>query len=968
MFSSESLSPAPSARVPVATYRLQFNRYFTLRDAADLVSYLAELGISDAYASPLLAARPGSLHGYDVVDPSRLNPELGTEEDFEALARALGACGMGLLLDIVPNHMCVADPSNRWWADVLENGPSSPYARMFDIDWHPPKAELAQKVLLPFLGDQYGRVLENQELRIVFQGGAFFVEVYDKLLPLAPRSWRRLLEPALGALRRTLPETDSHRMELESILTALEHLPGREETRPEKIRERLREKEVIRRRLAALVEASADVREAVERSLRDINGRRGDPRSFDRLEALLGDQAYRLCFWQVAADEINYRRFFDLNELAAIRVEDPEVFEAVHGAVFEYVRRGWVTGLRIDHVDGLYDPLAYLRSVQEAAARALGAPADPGRLPLYVVVEKVLMRDERLSPQWPVHGTTGYDFLNLLNGLFVDPRGAEALKDFYRRFTGGASDVREALATCKKFIMHVSMASELFMLACRLDAISEQHRWSRDFTRESQRFALREVTAWFPVYRTYIRGEGEAISAEDRRHVWEAVLEARRRSPATSPSLFEFIRQVWLLEHPDGLTEAQREERRQFVMRLQQFTGPVMAKGLEDTLFYRHFPLASANEVGAEPGRLSASLEEFHARNAERAISWPHALLATSTHDNKRSEDVRARLNVLSEIPAAWAAAAERWRRQNRPHKSIVEGREAPDANEEYLYYQTLVGVWPLGTPSGAEWEDFTRRIEEYMIKALREAKLHTSWITPNEPYEAAARQFVRRTLDATVSGAFLADLAAFQAPVSRAGMLNSLSQIVLKVASPGVPDFYQGTEIWDLSLVDPDNRRPVDYRRRRELLESLREEEAAAPRGLAARLLARPEDGRIKMHVTRAALRFRAAARDLFERGSYVPLAVSGSRAAHVCAFARRRGSRAAVAAAGRFFLALGAAERPPVGPSAWEDTVLVLPADLAESAWRDVLTGRRIPPREVLALADLFAELPAALLEAVP
>ncbi len=504
--------PAPLARIPVATYRLQFNRHFTLREAAALVPYLAELGISDPYASPLLAARAGSLHGYDVVDPSRLNPELGTDEDLEAFARELRARGMGLLLDIVPNHMCVADPSNRWWADVLENGPSSPYARYFDIDWHPPKTELADKVLLPFLGDQYGRVLENQELRIVFQGGAFLVEVYDKLLPLAPRSWRRLLEPALGALRRTLPEADPHRMELESILTALEYLPGREETAPEKVRERTREKEVIRRRLAALVEASPDVRAALERSLEDVNGR-GDPRSFDRLEALLEDQAYRLCFWQVATDEINYRRFFDLNELAAIRVEDPEVFEAVHGTVLEYVRRGWVTGLRIDHVDGLYDPLAYLRSLQGAAARALGAPEDPGRLPLYVVVEKILMRDERLSPDWPVHGTTGYDFLNVLNGLFVDPLGAEALGDFYRRFAGGAADVREALATCKKFIMHVSMASELFMLACRLDAISEQHRWSRDFTRESQRFALREVTAWFPVYRTYIRGDGEAWTA-----------------------------------------------------------------------------------------------------------------------------------------------------------------------------------------------------------------------------------------------------------------------------------------------------------------------------------------------------------------------------------------------------------------------------------------------------------------------
>jgi (1->4)-alpha-D-glucan 1-alpha-D-glucosylmutase len=931
-------------RVPTATYRIQFHAGFTLRRARELVEYLRDLGVSDIYASPLTTARPGSVHGYDVLDHRRLNPEIGTEEDLSDLAGALRASGMGLLLDVVPNHMCIAG-ANPWWTDVLENGPSSPYAAYFDIDWKPPKVDLADKILLPFLGDQYGRVLENREIRIEYRGGGFFTQYGDTLLPVAPRSWDRLLRPALEKLGRgveSAPETT----ELESILTALSHLPLRTETAEEKVRERQREKEVIKRRLFALTDSSETVRRAIEERLEEINGRRGDPRSFDDLERLLADQAYRLCFWKVASDEINYRRFFDINDLAAIRVEDAQVFSSVHERVLQWIRSGWVTGVRVDHVDGLRQPLEYLKALQEGAGTT------------YVVVEKVLGWNERLPVDWPVSGTTGYDFLNAVNGLFVDAGAAPAFRELYRDFAGRPPEVRTLLATCKKLIMLVSMSSELFMLACLLDRISEQHRWSRDFTLESLRFALREAVAWFPVYRTYVRSNDALIDPLDRERVREAIEEAKRQNPATSPSLFDFIGEVWRLEHPEGLSEEQRRDRLEFVLKLQQFTGPVMAKGLEDTFFYRHFPLASLNEVGGDPGRFGTSVEEFHRWSADRRTSSPRSISATSTHDTKRGEDVRARIDALSEIPGRWRAALARWREMNRRHRSIIDGRELPDANAEYLIYQTLVGTWPF---DGRVTEPFARRIEEYMLKALREAKVHTSWVYPHPEYESAVLRFARAILDGSGDPRFASDFAEFVKAVSRAGMLNSLSQTLLKIASPGVPDFYQGTELWQLTLVDPDNRSAVDFDERRRLLDSLRPPKGPAREQWLRGLVQSAEDGRIKMWVTRAGLGLRRRFPELFDRGEYRPLAVRGERAEHVVAFARILGERAAVAVAGRFFLRLGG-DWPPVGDSAWPRTEVEVPPGV----YRDLITDRTHEAKQgTVSLSLLWAEVPVALWE---
>jgi (1->4)-alpha-D-glucan 1-alpha-D-glucosylmutase len=956
--------------VPAATYRLQFHGNFTFRDAAEIVGYLDALGVTDVYASPLLGARPGSLHGYDLTDPGRLNAEIGTEDDFRAFVSALQRRGMGLLLDVVPNHMCIVHPSNAWWWDVLENGPSSPYSRFFDIEWRPPKEELADKVLLPVLADQYGLVLENGEISVHYVSGAFAVRIYDLQLPAAPRSWPQILLAVLDRLKALLGASHEHVLELESLLTAIDHLPPRHVTEEEKVRERQREKEIIKRRLADLFGRCDSAREILNDELRDLNGRPGDPKSFDRLEAFLAEQAYRLSFWRVAADEINYRRFFDINELAAIRVEEPEVFEAVHRLVVRLVGEGSVTGLRVDHPDGLFEPARYFRQLQRACREARRAgPHD--RRPFYIVAEKILTGDEELRRDWEIEGTTGYGFLNFLNGLFVDPGARRAMERVYASFTGWNPLYRDLVYECKRLALQVSLSSELNVLARKLDKISEQHRSTRDFTLENLRDALRELIACFPIYRTYLGSEDCAPSAEDERHIRAAVAAAKARNPAISGSVFDFLESLLLLRHPDGLDEVQRAERRLFVMRLQQFTAPVMAKGLEDTAFYRYYPLASLNEVGGNPRRFGVAPGFFHSKNRIRQSEWPNAMLATTTHDAKRSEDVRARINVLSEIPAEWGRALRRWREINRRHKTAVADGPAPDANEEYLFYQTLLGIWPLGTVDEAEHARLVGRLQSYMEKALREAKVHTSWVSPNLPYEEAVKRFVAAVLSLDSDNRFLADFTGVLAAVARAGMWNSLSQVVLKVASPGVPDFYQGSELWDFRLVDPDNRGPVDFGLRTQMLRRLEERLAAmGPAEVVRSLMDAPEDGAIKLYVTSRALRFRRAARELFLRGSYLPLRPAGAQRRHMVAFARKHGRAVAIAAAGRFFWALGARDTLPVGDEVWRDSGVLLRREVVCTSYRDVFTGRTLTPvardgHLMLPAAQLFFHLPVALLQ---
>ncbi|MBI4736167.1 MAG: malto-oligosyltrehalose synthase [candidate division NC10 bacterium] len=996
---------APLPRVPVATYRLQFSRAFTFRAARQMVPYLEALGVSDVYASSYLAARPGSLHGYDIADHNRLNPEIGTEEDYQRFIAALQDRGMGQILDVIPNHMGIAASCNPWWNDVLENGPSSAYAEFFDIDWVPLKSQLANKVLLPILGDQYGRVLENQELILEYADGTFSLRYHETRLPIAPRSATLILGHRLEALTATLGEADPHLQEYQSIITALTNLPPRTETAPDRVRERMREKEVIRRRLARLVEACGPVRASIEETVRIFNGKRGDPRSFDPLDRLLDDQAYRLADWRVAAEEINYRRFFDINELAAIRMENPAVFRETHRLILQLVAEGKVTGLRLDHPDGLFDPPRYFHALQRerfaqllrarlsrgpataepdreaAVARALEDfdgvcqrdPAERGCRPLYLLAEKILARGERLPIHWAIHGTTGYEFLNLVGGLFVDNRNEKAMTAAYTGFTGQRTPFADLVYESKQLILQVSMSSELNVLGHALSRLAERDRHSRDFTLNSLTHALREVIACFPVYRTYIDGRNPEVALQDRACVEVAVAFAKRRNPATNVSIFDFVRDVLLLRYPENVDEAYHEDQRAFVQKFQQVTAPVTAKGVEDTAFYRYHRLVSLNEVGGGPDRFGISPEEFHKQCLARQEKWPEGLSATSTHDTKRSEDVRARIHVLSEIPREWRAAVGRWHRWNRKHASEVDGRPAPDRNDEYLLYQTLVGAWPLGPMGSEEATAFTGRIQAYMLKAAKEAKVHTSWINPNEAYDEALRAFVARILEPGHGNRFLPDFTTFQGFVPRLGMVNSLAQTLIKITAPGVPDFYQGTEVWDFSLVDPDNRRPVDFAARKTLLAGLQDRIAGGDLlGLARELVEHWMDGRIKLYTIHRALTCRRRFPDLFRSGAYVPLTIVGQHAANVCAFARRNQTRAVVTVVPRLTAHLtdnGA--RLPLGAGVWGDTWVVLPEEFPGGSCTNLFTGAEVQAVERdggarLAAGDLLADFPVALLEA--
>jgi (1->4)-alpha-D-glucan 1-alpha-D-glucosylmutase len=1013
-------------RVPRATYRLQFNSNFTLQQAGALAPYLDDLGISDCYASPLLAACPGSEHGYDICDHSRLNPALGDDRDFDAFVAALHDHAMGLILDTVPNHMGISLPDNAWWLDVLENGPGSIYAPYFDIDWQPIKPELENKVLLPILEDQYGQVLESGKLALAYENGAFFIYHYETKLPVAPRSYSAILTKALDHL--TLDEADEQMQEFRSILFTLDHLPPRTSQEDEALEERNREKEVIKRRLAALTEANAAIRTAIEAVIAGLNGRPGQPASFDELHALLEMQSYRLAFWRVAAEEINYRRFFDINNLAAIRVELPQVFADTHALIFRWLAEGKVTGLRIDHPDGLRSPGEYFKKLQahyllpqvqpEAAPLSeeellpvitawldkveADQQCDPDAAPasaklawpLYVVAEKILSDDEPLPQDWAIDGTTGYDFLNDVNGLFVNSDHEAAFDKIYRRFTGISTDFSDQATQTKEMIMRIALASEINILAHQMERIIEKSRRYRDFTLNSITAAIREVLSCLPIYRTYITPP-HPVTDRDRHYIETAVAEARRRNPRLPRSLLNFLRDTLLLRNMEDFGPEDQPGIVDFVMKFQQVSGPLTAKGLEDTAFYIYNRLVSLNEVGGEPQHFGLSPQAFHQKNAGRLACWPHTMLATSTHDTKRSEDVRARLNVLSDLPEAWQKAVSGWSRLNAAHKTTVDGEPAPDANDEYLFYQAVVGAWPfvdqteqedaarqgiarpavsrLMQPGSETFTDFRERILAYMKKATNEAKRHTSWINPNEAYDAALERFVCESLDVKRSGRFLNDLLKLTERVAYYGQFNSLAQLLLKLTSPGVPDIYQGTELWDFSLVDPDNRRPVDFDHRRRLLADLRLRTTTGGleqrQALAQKLLETGHDGKIKLYVTERTLAFRRDHPDLFKCGDYRPLAAVGSRQNHVVAFSRTAVDETVLVVTPRLVAGLtGGVERPPLG-DIWADTWLSLPGAPAGRRYTNLFTGQTLSLEQAndhsgLPLAQIFADFPVALL----
>jgi (1->4)-alpha-D-glucan 1-alpha-D-glucosylmutase len=913
-------------RAPGSTYRLQFHSAFRFVDGRDLVPYLSDLGVSDLYSSPRYKARRGSSHGYDIANPLRVNSELGTEEDFDEMALKLQHYSMGLLLDTVPNHMA-ASYENPWWMDVLENGQSSAYASYFDINWHPATTKAAflqeNRVLLPILGELYGDVLASGKLSLKIEDTGIYVRYYDARMPLDPKTYTVIL-------RHCIDHADGL-SEVPELLQALEKLPHRDEPGTEQILERRRSKDRIKEALWRCYQENADVKHAMDESLAFFAG------SVDDLDGLLSQQAFRLAYWKIGYEEINYRRFFDINELVGLRVESPAVFENANRKILELARSGKVTGLRVDHIDGLWAPECFLKRLQA------------GTEGLYIVVEKILGRDEALPRCWPVAGTTGYDFLNALNGIFVDPVGLARLEEIYSRHSGNYLPFAELCYRSSKDVMNTLFRGDVNSLVHYLGAIAARHRQARDIRLSELLDLLVEVTACLPVYRTYVHAF--TVSDSDRGYIERTLDLARRRTSTEtiSDAAFDFLRTVLLVEPPAYLAEF-KQEWLDFVMRWQQFSGPVMAKGLEDTAAYRHNSLLSLNEVGGDPlrERPPLQLSEFHEFNRKRLEEWPDTMNATATHDTKRGEDVRARLNVLTEMPDEWDRRLDRWMGWNSSRKTAVNGGLAPNAAEEILIYQTLLGAWPT-VPD--EIAGFPARVKEFLCKALREAKQNSSWLAPHEPYEHAVQDFVDRIL--ADEEQFRPDFLEFQETLRRLGARNGLSQVVLKIAAPGIPDFYQGTELWNYSLVDPDNRRPVDFKRRIAMLEGLRRREVEDRIALIRDLAANPLQDEIKLYVTYRALQFRKSHPALFAHGDYVPLTARGVHAERVCAFARCCDNRWLVVVAPRW----------TSGLDEWGGTELILP-DGVPTEWKDVITGL-IPPS--FRVGDLLAEFPVAMLEVV-
>jgi malto-oligosyltrehalose synthase/glycogen debranching enzyme GlgX len=940
MFGRRALGPGglqAAYGAPVSTYRVQLGAGFGFRAAEGIVPYLAELGIGGVYTSPYLRAETGSSHGYNVVDHSVLDPEKGTLDDYHAFTDAVRARGMSHVMDFVPNHVGIGSGENRIWLDVLENGPASAYADFFDIEWRPPADTLRDKVLLPVLGRQFGQEVESGRIALRRDGGSLWICYYEKRFPASPRSYvialSRMLEGSeLHAERRSVDE-------LESIVGGLKHLPNPSSTESFDQAERERETVVAKRRLAELCKNDPVVAKAVDAILESIS------RSPDQLEQFLSEQNYRLAYWRVATEEINYRRFFDVNELAAIRMENPAVFEATHALVLDLVRQQRVTGLRLDHTDGLYDPQGYFQRLQASLREALHRGGQASGAPMYAVAEKILECGEQLPRGWAISGMTGYDFLAAANELWIDSEAESSMTRICAEFASCPADFQAIAYQSKRDVMEVSFSSEVHVLAHSLKRIADRTRRARDFTLPNLVRLLKETIAALPVYRTYVRPDGSR-QRSDEAHIFAALAMANAKNPMMDATTFEFLRDVLLLRE-------RSEEAVDFAMHFQQVSGPVMAKGVEDTALYRFPRLLALNEVGSDPSRFGGKVEAFHAHNTAILTRWPLSMTATTTHDTKRSEDVRARLAVLSEIPEEWKRCVAAL--YDAAPIGAPSGRVGPSRQDAYYFYQTVVGALPFeGLGDEVSLKKFTDRMLEHMLKAVREAKVHTSWTLPNEPYEEGIKAFVARALS---SDAFLRGVSDFAKRISTFGAANSLAQTAVRLASPGVPDIYQGTELWDLSLVDPDNRRPVDYERRRSALASLKARNASPE--LARELLERFEDGHIKLHVLRRALHLRRSEPALFLEGGYEPVASEGPSSEHVVAFERRFGDKSLICAVPRLSCKLMRGESGwPLG-SVWGDTRLRVGG--TTRAFRSVFTGEQFGG-ETLPLATILASFPVA------
>ena len=876
--------------IPVATYRVQLHADFGFDEAAKIADYLEELGISHVYSSPYLQAAPGSQHGYDVVDHHKVNAELGGAEAHDRFSKRLGACHLGQVLDIVPNHMAISGRLNHYWWDVLENGPASRYATFFDIDWQTREEKLRNKLLAPVLGDHYGRALDKGDIKLKRNGGEFVVQYFDNEFPCSPRSIPQIL---------SLAAKDTGSDYLAFLADSMEHLPGTSQLDPVSLAERYRDKHVIGDLMTKLFEQTPFIGEAVDHAIREINN------SPDKLDQFLEEQNYRLAYWETSKQELPYRRFFDVNTLVGLRMESPQVFAETHALILNWLHEGVLDGIRVDHPDGLRDPKQYFERLRQQA---------PG---VWIIGEKILEPGERLRPDWPIDGTTGYDYLNEVGGLFVDGSNEEEFNRIYHEFTCESTDYAEVCREKKHLVLRDLLGSDVNRLTALLADIFQLHRARRDYTRVDASRVIREFVASFSVYRTYVVPDRGEITPEDEHYVNEAAELAKTNRPELDPDLIDFVRDLLLLRVKGDLET-------EFVMRFQQFTGPAMAKGVEDTVFYCYNRFPALNEVGGDPGRFGVCPEQFHKFNCEAQSAHPYTMLASSTHDTKRSEDVRARLSLLSEIPADWEKALKEWAGMNDQFKI----KTCPDTNTEYLIYQTMIGAWPIEK----------ERLLPYLEKATREAKRKTNWLAPNEAFESAMKNFVEKLYS---HEPFLKSLEAFVSRLLTPGRINSLSATLLKLTSPGVPDTYQGTELWDLSLVDPDNRRPVDYETRRKLLREMKDMQAAD-------VMKRMDDGLPKLWTIYKTLGVRTERRDSFgERGTYKPIQAEGELRQSVVSYGR---ADDVVVVVPRLVMKT---------LNGWGDTSISLPS----GEWTNVLSGEKLAGGK-LELGHLLDAFPVALL----
>ena len=886
-------------RIPNSTYRLQLHKDFTFDDAAAIAGYLHDLGVSHVYCSPYLQAAPGSMHGYDVVDHQRVNRELGGVEAHERFCAKLGEVGLGQVLDIVPNHMSLGK-ENRYWWDVLENGPSSRYASFFDIDWQPQEERLRDKVLVPILADQYGRVLKAGGIKVVRRGNIFQVECSGETLPVSPLSLPVILSRAAEYAR-----SDT----LSFLAASFGRLPAPEYIDRRTILARHRDKNVLVDLLARFCAEESGICESIDQAVAELN------ENLDALDDFLNQQNYRLAYWKTADQQLSYRRFFDVNTLIGLRIEREHVFEETHALILDWLKRGVLDGVRVDHPDGLRDPLQYFKRLREHAPDA------------WVVGEKILEPGEFLRESWPVQGTSGYDFLNVAAGVLVAPEGMMELTSVYSEFTGQPTDFH-AIAHEKKInVTQEGLGSDVNRLTSLFVEICEANRDRRDYTRAEVRRAIREAAACFAIYRTYVAPAREEITDEDRHYIIEATECAKQHRQDIDGDLFDFLRDVLTMQ-VKGKTESE------FLLLFQQFTGPVMAKGVEDTAFYCYNRLTGMNEVGSDPGRDGLSVSEFHSYCERMQATHPLTMTTLSTHDTKRSDDVRARLAVLSEMPVRFASAIQRWSRMNNAFRTKQSGAEPmPDRNTEYLYYQTMIGAWPLSL----------ERVQAYMLKAVREAKQQTSWVANNKDFEDALHKFIEYTMNYTP---FMKELQQFVERVRDAGQVNSLAQTLMRYTAPGVPDLYQGGEIWDLSLVDPDNRRPVDYALRSRLLQELKQ---MSPDAAAAQVMQRSDEGLPKMWTVHRSLKLRRERPECFGADAmYTPLEVDGAKHDHVIAY--QRGECIATVVP-RLVVKLA---------GVWKDTSVRLP----EGRWKNHITNAMVEGGSV-PIRSLLKDFPVALLE---